>query len=85
MIDSHVHFWRRHGPHDLRIIERIAGMQHDFMPADLKPQALPLGINGVVVVEAAATLAETRDLLDMTEVDPFVRGVVGWVDLASPD
>ncbi len=85
MIDSHVHFWRRRGPHEIRIIERIAGMQHDFMPADLKPQALPLGIDGVVVIEAAAALAETRDLLDMAEADPFVRGVVGWVDLASPD
>lgn len=85
MIDSHVHFWRRRGPHDIRIIERIAGMQHDFMPEDLKPLCQKLGVDGVVVVEAAATLAETRDLLDMAEVNPFVRGVVGWVDLASPD
>ena len=44
------------------------------------------GIDGVVLVQAAPTEAETDFLLDIARhSDGFVRGMVGWTDLAAAD
>jgi L-fuconolactonase len=37
-----------------------------------------------VAVQASQSLDETRFLLALADENPFVRGVVGWVDLRSP-
>jgi L-fuconolactonase len=41
--------------------------------------------HGSVAVQARQTLEETRWLLDLAEHSPSILGVVGWVDLRSPD
>ncbi|MEY3205624.1 MAG: hypothetical protein RLZZ21_1955 [Planctomycetota bacterium] len=84
-IDSHQHLWRYSSAEYPWIgagMERIA---RDFLPADLAAVAKPQGIGGSVAVQARQSLAESRWLLERADADPFVRGVVGWVDLRSPD
>lgn len=82
-IDAHQHFWR-YSPAEYPWIgtgmERIA---RDFLPADLAAVAKPLGITGSVAVQARQSLEESRWLLELADADPFVKGVVGWVDLRS--
>lgn len=84
-IDAHQHFWAiadRNGqwpPPDLTAIHR------DFMPADLKPLLAAAGIDGTVLVQSLPSLADTRWLLEMADREPFVLGVVGWVDMKAPD
>jgi L-fuconolactonase len=41
------------------------------------------GVVGTVVVQARPSLDESRDLLALAAVTPFVLGVVGWVDLTG--
>lgn len=81
-IDSHQHFWA----YDAAAYPWIgAGMERiarDFLPADLAAAARPEGIGGSVAVQARQSLEESRRLLELA-ADPFVRGVVGWVDLRS--
>jgi L-fuconolactonase len=82
-IDSHQHFWR-YSPAEYPWIG--AGMEkiaRDFLPADLAAVARPLGITGSVAVQARQSLDESRWLLELADADPFVKGVVGWVDLRS--
>jgi L-fuconolactonase len=43
------------------------------------------GIEGAVLVQAAPTVAETRFLLDHAAREPWVKGVVGWADMAAGD
>jgi len=84
-IDSHQHFWRYSAEEYPWIgagMERIA---RDFLPVDLAAVAQPQGIGGSVAVQARQSLEESRWLLELADADPFVRGVVGWVDLQSPD
>ncbi|MFM8952199.1 MAG: amidohydrolase family protein [Planctomycetaceae bacterium] len=84
-IDSHQHFWRYSAAEYPWIgagMERIA---RDFLPADLAAVAKPQGVGGSVAVQARQSLAESRWLLELADADPFVRGVVGWVDLRDPD
>ncbi|GDX96622.1 amidohydrolase [Planctomycetia bacterium] len=84
-IDSHQHFWR-YSAEDYPWIgtgmERIA---RDFLPVDLAGVAQPHGIGGSVAVQARQSLAESRWLLELADADPFVRGVVGWIDLRDPE
>lgn len=84
-IDSHVHLWRLdRGEYDW-ITDALAPIRRDFGPEDAKPLLDACGIDGVVLVQAAPTVAETRFLLEHAAREPWVRGVVGWVDMAAAD
>jgi L-fuconolactonase len=83
-IDAHVHFWRlARGDYDWMTPDLVA-LYRDFQPTDLAPQLEKAGIGEAVLVQAAATLDETRFILDLAAHSDFISGVVGWVDMASP-
>ena len=60
-------------------------LKRDFLPADLKKELDANGFDGSVVVQAPQTLEETRWLLELADKNPFIKGVVGWVDLRAKD
>jgi L-fuconolactonase len=84
-IDSHQHFWRYRPETHGWIDDSMAVLKRDFLPAELEPQLRAAGFDGCVAVQASETLDETRGLLAFSDHHPFVRGVVGWVDLFSSD
>ena len=51
----------------------------------LQPELGRAGFQGCVAVQARQTIEETRWLLELAASSPFILGVVGWVDLQSPD
>lgn len=83
-IDAHQHFWhytpRTHGWID----DSMAALKRDFLPDDLAPLLRDAGFDGSIAVQAEQSLDETRWLLSLADAHPFIRGVVGWVDLQSP-
>lgn len=86
VIDAHHHFWQRSQPFDYRWLdapghEAIAG---DFLPADLLPHLKTAGIDRTVLVQTQHALDENRWALSLAAQHDFIAGVVGWVDLASP-
>ena len=84
-IDAHHHLWE-YSPEAYPWIGPDArSLQRTFTVADLEAVARPVGVTGAVAVQARETLDETRWLLKQARASPFVRGVVGWADLASPD
>lgn len=84
-IDSHQHFWLYRPETHAWITGAMAVLQRDFLPADLEPLLRAEGFDGCVAVQAAQSLDETRFLLRLADESPFVKAVVGWVDLLSPD
>ena len=86
IIDSHQHFWQRDLPFDYQWLEapENRAINRDFLPSDLESQLQECGIDGSVFVQTQHNLAENDWALSLTEQHPFVLGVVGWVDLASP-
>ncbi|HET9316852.1 MAG TPA: amidohydrolase family protein, partial [Vicinamibacteria bacterium] len=84
-IDAHVHFWRYRPDEYAWIDGRMGALQRDFLPDDLEPQARRLAFDGAIAVQARQTEAETAWLLELAARHPFVRGVVGWVDLRARD
>lgn len=84
-IDAHQHFWRYNGKEYEWIDDSITCLRRDFLPADLEPLLKQNGFTGSIAVQARQTLEETRWLLELANANPFILGVVGWVDLRSPD
>jgi L-fuconolactonase len=84
-IDSHQHFWKYDPVAYDWIDERMGVLKRDFLPEHLLPELRRTGFQGCVAVQARQTLEETRWLLELADANPFVLGVVGWVDLRRAD
>ena len=83
-IDAHQHFWTYNRQEYGWIDEEMASIRRDFLPDELKPQLEKNGFQGTILVQVRQTLEETRWLLGLAETNPFILGVVGWLDLCSP-
>lgn len=82
IVDAHCHFWHlARGDYDWLAEEggALAPIRRDFGPDDH-----PGAGAEVIAVQAAATVAETDHLLSLAQRTPWIRGVVGWVDLGDP-
>ena len=85
IIDSHQHFWKLgRGDYDW-LSASLDTLYRDFQPGDLEGELRQHGVEKTIVVQAAATVAETRYLLELAERTDFITGVVGWVPLDEPD
>jgi L-fuconolactonase len=84
-IDSHQHFW------DLDRLEYAwmppgeSVLRRNYLPDDLKPILEEHRFDGSVVVQANTNMRETTWLLDLASANPFILGVVAWVDLTGAD
>jgi L-fuconolactonase len=84
-LDAHQHFWH-YTPADYGWIgPDMQVLQKDHLPPNLALLTKGVGIEGTVAVQARQSLAETEWLLNLAERYTLIRGVVGWVDLCSPD
>jgi L-fuconolactonase len=84
-IDAHQHFWMYRPQEYEWIDDSMRMIRRDFMPADLGPELERSGFHGSVAVQTRQTLEETRWLLELADANPIILGVVGWVDLCSPE
>ncbi len=82
-LDAHQHFWKYNPSRDTWITEQMAVLKRDYCPGDVRPEMTASGIDGAIAVQADQSEAETNFLLELAEQNPWIAGVVGWVDLAS--
>lgn len=85
VIDAHQHYWRVARGDYAWLRDAPAALQRDFLPDELQPLHVATGVTGSVLVQAAASEAETRYLFELARTDPRVLGVVGWVDFEASD
>jgi L-fuconolactonase len=85
IIDAHQHFWHL-SRDDYEWLTPAQGVLYrDYLPKDLAHLLIDNGVGATVLVQAAATEAETRYLFELAQAHPFIAGVVGWADFESPD
>lgn len=83
-IDAHQHFWHPgRGDYDW-MPKDDPTLSRPYGPAELKPQLDAGGVEGTVLVQAAATVHETEYMLGIADATSWVLGVVGWVDFEKP-
>ena len=85
IIDSHQHFWNYNPERDTWIDESMQVLKKNFLPENLKPILIDNGIDGCISVQADQSYQETEFLLKCASNNKFIKGVVGWVDLCSPN
>ena len=86
-IDAHHHFWQLSQPfnYDWLNAPALAPIKRDYLPEHLAPLLAAAGVQRSIFVQTQHNLDESRWVLGLAEEYPFLAGVVGWVDLASPD
>jgi L-fuconolactonase len=82
-LDSHQHFWRFDPVRDAWIDDDMRVIQRDFLPEDLKPELDKQSINGCIAVQSDQSEADNAFLIELASMHPFIKGVVGWVDLRA--
>lgn len=85
IIDSHQHFWKYDPIRDAWIDDSMQVIRRDFLPQDLESILKANDVAGCVAVQADQSETETEFLLDCANKNPFIKGVVGWVDLKTKD
>jgi len=83
-IDAHQHFWRYNAQEYGWMGPGMEALKKDHLPDDLLPLLKAVGIDGTVAIQARQIPEETRWLLELADRYPFIKGVVGWGDLRSP-
>ena len=88
IIDSHHHFWDRslsQFDYSWQEDAELKKICQSFLPEDLKPQIDATGVDKTIFVQTQHNLLENDWAFDLTESHDWIAGIVGWVDLASPD
>ncbi|MEO9475779.1 MAG: amidohydrolase family protein [Cyclobacteriaceae bacterium] len=82
-VDSHQHFWNYDPEKHSWISDNMQVLRSDFLPEDLLPSLQKNELDGCVAVQADQSEEETKFLLKLASENPFIKGVVGWIDLKS--
>ena len=83
-IDAHIHLWRLARGDNIALTPAMAPIYRDREPAALRPQLEAAGIDRIIVVQAAETLAETLFIIGLARKFSWISGIVAWIDPASP-
>jgi L-fuconolactonase len=84
IVDAHHHFWDPVTADYPWLTDELAAIRRAFGPDDLAPLLATAGVDATILVQTRSSQAETETFLAIAERSPFVRGVVGWVDLRDP-
>jgi L-fuconolactonase len=81
IIDAHNHFWQYDPREYAWMSAEMSILRKDYLPEQLKAQMDRHGVQATVAVQARQSLEENHFLLDLADKFPFIKGVVGWLDL----
>ena len=84
-LDSHQHFWTYRPDHQVWMTDEMQVLRRDYLPGELQPLLQSIQFDGTIAVQARQMVGETAWLLELADVHDFIKGVVGWVDLQSPE
>lgn len=84
-IDCHQHFWKASRGDYHWMGPAVPALCRDYLPPDLQPLLKKNKIDKTILVQAAQTTAETDFLLELAVQYNFIAGVIGWLDMDSPD
>lgn len=83
-IDSHHHFWQLSRGDYHWLTPELSAIYQDFLPEQLAPELYKNDVGRTVLVQAADSEEEIYFMLCIAEVNEFVAGVVGWIDMEAP-
>ena len=85
VIDAHQHFYNFDRVPYYWPTPNEPELFRNFHPEELEPMLREHGIDQTVIVQADHSDNETEYLLEVAESNPWVAGIVGWIDLLDPE
>ena len=82
-IDAHQHFWKYDPVRDNWITDELQILKHDFLPNNLGILLKSAGFDGCITVQSDQSEYENAFQLNNAAENPFIKGVVGWLDLQA--
>lgn len=84
ILDAHQHFWRL-DQFDFSWLEAepLRPIRRNFLPSDFEAASQATPVAASVLVQTQHDTAENDWFLSLADENPWIAGVVGWVDLAS--
>ena len=83
LIDSHLHMWDLDACEYAWITPAVGVLNRTFSIDEVDAERQAAGVTGAVLVQAANSRCDTDLMLAAMASHPWVRGVVGWVDLLA--
>jgi L-fuconolactonase len=83
LIDSHLHMWDLDACEYAWITPAVGVLNRTFSIDEVDDERRAAGVTGAVLVQAANNPCDTDLMLAAMSSHPWVRGVVGWVDLLA--
>ncbi len=84
-LDAHQHFWDMQRCEYPWLGPELGPIFRNFVPDDLAPTLAESGVSGTIAVQATHSQVETEWYLELAQNYPFIKGVVGWLDLTAYD
>lgn len=84
-IDAHHHCWKYQPQKHAWIDDSMQVIQRDFGPEDLQVSLDANDVTGTVLVQVDQEPEENHFMLTLAQTSPFIKGIVGWIDLLAPD
>jgi L-fuconolactonase len=85
IVDAHHHLWDPDVGEYPWMAGDFATLRRRYDVDDLQPHLVANDVAATIAVQVRADLDETVDLLELCSRTSTIVGVVGWVDLTSPD
>jgi L-fuconolactonase len=82
-VDSHLHLWSL-GRSRYGWLDSVPELKRDFTAGQARAELGAAGVAEAILVQADDTLEDTGFLLETATAEPWIRGVVGWIQLDSP-
>lgn len=84
IVDAHHHVWDPSRADYPWMTDELASIRRLFTPDDLAPLLVANHVDATILVQTRSSVDETREFLATAAATPFIRGVVGWVNLTDP-
>ena len=84
-IDAHHHCWKYQPDKHAWIDDSMKVIQRDFGPEDLQVSLDNNDVVGTVLVQVDQEPEDNHYMLTIAQTSPFVKGIVGWIDVLAPD
>ncbi|MDR2406333.1 MAG: amidohydrolase family protein [Deltaproteobacteria bacterium] len=82
-VDAHQHFWVYSKEEYGWMDSSMGVLMRDYLPDNLLPILEEYKIDGSIAVQARPSLEENEFLLKLSQMNPKILGIVGWLDFCG--
>lgn len=84
-VDSHQHFWQLSRGDYSWLTPELGVLYQDHLPDQLAPELMKSNVGQTILIQAEESEDEIYFMLAIAEVNKFVAGVIGWIDMEAPN